>query len=63
MKISMSRVFWKKQARQALEAPTFAMSSELSTGDLENYYRRIILDCLRHWGSGFWALRTSPPCK
>jgi len=47
MKMMISRAFWKKQAHHALQAASYDMSSELSTGDLESYYLRIILDCLR----------------
>jgi hypothetical protein len=34
-------------AHAAATAASFAMSSELSTSDIENYYSRIILECLR----------------
>jgi hypothetical protein len=47
MKRMISRVFSKKEARQQpLQAASFAMSSELSTSDIEHYYARIILECL-----------------
>lgn len=47
MKTMISRVFSKRQAQQTLQAASLAMSSELNTGDIENYYLRIILECLR----------------
>ena len=47
MKTMISRVFSKREPQHSLHAASFAMSSELSTGDLEHYYLRIILDCLR----------------
>lgn len=47
MKTMISRVFSKRQPQHSLQAASFAMSSELSTGDLEDYYLRIILNCLR----------------
>jgi hypothetical protein len=47
MKSMFSRVFSKKDARHQPVLPaSSALTSELSTGDLENYYARIILDCL-----------------
>jgi len=42
----ISRVFWKREPPQSLPGNSFAVSSELSTGDLESYYLRLILDCL-----------------
>lgn len=47
MKTMISRVFSRRQAQHSLQAASVAVSSELNSGDLENYYRRIILDCLR----------------
>ena len=46
MKSLINRVFSKRQAQQTSRASP-AMSSELNTGDIENYYLRIILECLR----------------
>ncbi|HWI79028.1 MAG TPA: hypothetical protein VNS31_07505 [Ramlibacter sp.] len=46
MKAMISRVFSKRAPPQPLPAASFAVTSELNTGDLENYYLRIILDCL-----------------
>jgi hypothetical protein len=46
MKTIIHRVFAKKEEpREA--APSSAISSELTTSDIENYYFRIIADCLR----------------
>ena len=42
----ISRAFWKKQAQPTLQASGFPMSSELNTGDLQDYYLRIIVGCL-----------------
>lgn len=47
MKAMISRVFSKKQAEEAVPAASLAMSSELHAGDIEYYYLRIIVDCLR----------------
>ena len=47
MKTMISRVFSRGQAQQSSQARRGAVSSELSTDDLENYYLRLILDCLR----------------
>lgn len=47
MKAIISRVFSKKD-RSADSPPVHsAVSSELTTSDIENYYLRIIVDCLR----------------
>jgi hypothetical protein len=43
----ISRVFSKRQEPSSLDAASTAMSSELSSGDIEDYYLRIILDSLR----------------
>ena len=47
MKAMFSRVFSKKG--QSVQRPPghSAVSSELTTGDIENYYLKIIVDCLR----------------
>lgn len=47
MKTIIHRVFAKKEEPQHPHAAHSAVSSELSTGDIENYYLRIIVDCLR----------------
>jgi hypothetical protein len=47
MKSMISRVFSKRHEQQSSPPASLPMSSELSTGDIESYYRRIILDCLR----------------
>jgi hypothetical protein len=46
MKAIIHRVFAKKEEPSA-PAPNSAVSSELTTSDIENYYLRIIVDCLR----------------
>jgi hypothetical protein len=46
MKTIIHRVFAKKDEPQEPAAQS-AISSELTTGDIENYYFRIIADCLR----------------
>jgi hypothetical protein len=48
MKTIINRVFSRKDGVTAPAAATHsALSSELTTGDIENYYLRIIVDCLR----------------
>jgi len=47
MKTIIHRVFSKRQDPHHAPAPHSAVSSELSTSDIENYYLRIIVDCLR----------------
>ena len=47
MKTIINRVFAKKEEPQNTPAPNSHLSSELSTSDIENYYLRIIVDCLR----------------
>ena len=49
MKGIISRVFSKKEEAQLapLHAPPAAVSSELTASDIETYYLRIIVDCLR----------------
>jgi hypothetical protein len=47
MKTIIHRVFSKKEEPQHPHAPHSAVSSELTTSDIENYYLRIIIDCLR----------------
>lgn len=47
MKTIISRVFARKEEPQQTPPPQSVLSSELSTSDLENYYLRIIADCLR----------------
>lgn len=42
----MSRVF-AKRSESARGSPLSGLSSELGAGDLEHYYRKIIVDCLR----------------
>jgi hypothetical protein len=43
----ISRVFSKKESGPRPVPTSFAMSSELSTTDIEHYYSRIIMECLR----------------
>ncbi len=49
MKTIISRVFSSKKEESAPpgSAVPVPMSSELTTGDIENYYLRVIVDCLR----------------
>ena len=47
MKAIISRVFSKKEAPVQRPAGHSAVSSELTTSDIENYYLKIIVDCLR----------------
>ncbi len=47
MKTIISRVFSKKDDFQGISPPPSALSSELTHSDIENYYLRIIVDCLR----------------
>ena len=48
MKTMISRVFSKKgPSVQRTAGHSSAVSSELTTGDIENYYLKIIADCLR----------------
>lgn len=47
MKSMISRVFSRRQEQRSLRAASLPMSSEMNTGDIESYYLRIILDCLR----------------
>jgi hypothetical protein len=48
MRSMISRVFSSKRLQQqSLRAASQPLSSELSTGDIESYYLRIIADCLR----------------
>ena len=47
MKTIINRVFAKKEEPQHPPVSHSALSSELSTSDIENYYLRIIVDCLR----------------
>jgi hypothetical protein len=47
MKSMISRVFSKRQEQLSFPGPSLPVSSELSSGDIETYYLRIILDCLR----------------
>jgi hypothetical protein len=48
MKTIIQRVFARKEGRPAdAPAPISVISSELTTGDIENYYFRIISDGLR----------------
>lgn len=46
MKTMISRVFSRKEEPPRKPSPS-AVSSELSHSDIENYYLRIIVDCLR----------------
>jgi hypothetical protein len=47
MKTIIHRVFSKRQEPQHAPPPPSVVSSELTTSDIENYYLRIIVDCLR----------------
>jgi hypothetical protein len=47
MKAMITRVFSKKDELPAKPAHHSAVSSELTNSDIENYYLRIIVDCLR----------------
>jgi len=48
MKRIISRVFSRNdEPRQPLPVTPSVVSSELTTSDIENYYLRIIVDCLR----------------
>jgi hypothetical protein len=47
MKAIINRVFSRKEEPRGTSAPHSGMSSELTTSDIENYYLRIIVDCLR----------------
>jgi hypothetical protein len=47
MKTIIHRVFAKKEEPSNSPSPHSALSSELTASDLENYYLRIIVDCLR----------------
>lgn len=47
MKTMISRVFSRKGELPPVKASPSAVSSELSHSDIENYYLRIIVDCLR----------------
>jgi hypothetical protein len=47
MKTIINRVFTRKEEPQPQAALPSHVSSELTTGDLENYYLRIIVDALR----------------
>jgi hypothetical protein len=47
MKTIIQRVFAKKDEPPPRPPVHSAVSSELTTGDIENYYLRIIVDCLR----------------
>ena len=47
MKTIINRVFAKKDEPSHARGPNSAVSSELTTSDIENYYLRIIVDCLR----------------
>ena len=47
MKTMISRVFSRREGPPAMPAGISVVSSELTTGDIENYYFRIIRDCLR----------------
>jgi hypothetical protein len=47
MKTIISRVFSRKEEPRLRSPIASAVSSELTTGDIENYYLRIITDCLR----------------
>jgi hypothetical protein len=44
--MSMISGFWKREVTDSVPDAGFAVSSELSSGDLQNYYLRIILGCL-----------------
>jgi hypothetical protein len=47
MKTIIHRVFAKKEGPDHAPMPVSAMSSELTTSDIENYYLRVIVDSLR----------------
>jgi len=47
MKTMISRVFSKREEWSKVPPANSAVSSELSHSDIENYYLRIIVDCLR----------------
>jgi len=47
MKTIINRVFARKEEPQHPPVSHSVLSSELSTSDIENYYLRIIIDCLR----------------
>ncbi|MBA3773726.1 MAG: hypothetical protein H0X13_14935 [Ramlibacter sp.] len=47
MKTMISRVFTKRGGPLPMKLSPWSVSSELSYSDIENYYLRIILDCLR----------------
>ena len=47
MKTIINRVFARREEPQHPPVSHSALSSELSTSDIENYYLRIIVDCLR----------------
>ena len=47
MKAIISRVFSRRNGLGPLPALNSAVSSELTTSDIENYYLRVISDCLR----------------
>ena len=47
MKTIIDRVFARKEEPPGPIAPPPDMAAELSTSDIENYYLRIIADCLR----------------
>jgi hypothetical protein len=47
MKTIINRVFSKKEEPRPAAAPHSGVSSEMTTNDIENYYLRIIVDCLR----------------
>jgi hypothetical protein len=47
MRAIIDRVFSRRDHPVHSPAPVSAVSSELTTSDIENYYLRIIVDCLR----------------
>jgi hypothetical protein len=47
MKTIINRVFARKEEPPATPVPHSNLSSELSNSDIENYYLRIIVDCMR----------------
>jgi len=47
MRAMISRVFSRKERPANSPTGNSAVSSELTTGDIENYYLRVIADCLR----------------
>ncbi|MDB5875238.1 MAG: hypothetical protein JWQ07_4680 [Ramlibacter sp.] len=47
MRAMINRVFSRKEGPSHAPPVHSAVSSELTTGDLENYYLRIIADCLK----------------